>query len=105
MIAVGSDFRGLTVSAAASPMSSVPANDADDVTRTLQNPLKPLLKGPGSRQYVPPIYPLVGSPPMLITVASRLVMSVQELLVQSKPGISKPSLHKTDNGHNLDNGK
>lgn len=55
LMAVGSDFDGLCVSAAASPTSSVPANENAAVTRILQKPLNPLLNAPGSRQYRPPI--------------------------------------------------
>ena len=54
-IAVGRDFRGLAVSAAARPMSSVPVKEKADVTKTLQKPLKPFLKAPGLRQYWPPM--------------------------------------------------
>ncbi len=46
--AVGRVFRGLSVSAAQSPTSSVPANEKAAVTDTEQSPLNPLLKAPGS---------------------------------------------------------
>lgn len=72
LMAPGSDFRGLAVSAAARPISSVPVKEKAEVTRTLQNPLKPFLNAPGFAQYFPPIYPLSGSPPMLMTMARRL---------------------------------
>ena len=49
-MALGRDLRGLAVSAAASPMSSVPVKEKQDVTSTEQNPLKPLLNKPGSTQ-------------------------------------------------------
>lgn len=55
LIAVGSDFEGLCVSAAARPTSSVPEKEKDAVTRMLQKPLKPLWKAPGLSQYLPPI--------------------------------------------------
>jgi hypothetical protein len=49
-MALGSDLRGFAVSAAARPMSSVPVKEKAEVTRTVQKPLKPLLKAPGSFQ-------------------------------------------------------
>jgi hypothetical protein len=54
-MAAGRDLRGLAVSAAARPTSSVPAKAKAAVTKTLQTPLKPLLKAPGSDQYWPPM--------------------------------------------------
>ncbi len=75
LMAVGRDLRGLDVSAAARPMSSVPAKAKAAVTNTVQRPLKPLWNAPGSRQYCPPMYPLVGVPPMLIMMPKRLRLS------------------------------
>ncbi len=54
LTAVGNDLRGLAVSAAAKPTSSVPAKAKAAVTKMLHRPLKPLLNAPGSRQYRPP---------------------------------------------------
>lgn len=41
-------MRGFLVSAAARPTSSVPEKEKAAVMKTLQRPLKPLLKAPGS---------------------------------------------------------
>jgi hypothetical protein len=46
-MAVGRERRGLAVSAAARPTSSVPVKAKAAVTKTAQRPLKPLLKAPG----------------------------------------------------------
>ena len=43
-MALGISFLGSAASAAASPVSSVPLNANEAVTKTLQNPLKPLMK-------------------------------------------------------------
>ena len=50
LIAVGKDLRGLAVSAAARPTSSVPVKAKAAETKTEQRPLKPLWKAPGSVQ-------------------------------------------------------
>lgn len=55
LMAVGSDLRGLTASAAARPTSSVPVKASAAVTKTVQRPLKPLLKAPGLDQNLPPM--------------------------------------------------
>ena len=46
-MAVGSTFRGLSVSAAQRPTNSVPEKENAAVTKTEQRPLNPLLKAPG----------------------------------------------------------
>lgn len=45
LVAVGSVLRGLAVSAAARPTSSVPENANAAVTKTEQKPLKPSFEG------------------------------------------------------------
>jgi len=55
LMAVGRDLRGLAVSAAARPTSSVPPKAKAAVTKTLHSPLKPLWNAPGSFQYRPPM--------------------------------------------------
>ena len=50
LAAFGIDLRGLAASAAARPVSSVPPNEKDAVTKTEQKPLKPFAKAPGSCQ-------------------------------------------------------
>ncbi len=55
LMALGRDFRGLTASAAARPTSSVPVKAKAAVTKTVQKPLKPLLKAPGLYQNLQPI--------------------------------------------------
>ena len=47
LVARGIVFRGLAVSAAANPTSSVPENAKAAVTKTEQTPLKPFANGPG----------------------------------------------------------
>lgn len=74
LMAVGSVLRGLAVSAAASPTSSVPAKAKAALTKQEQRPLKPLLKAPGSCQYLPPMYDPPGPPPML-SMAPRMLSS------------------------------
>src|SRR5258708_2988359 len=68
-IAPGIVLRGLGVSEAARPTSSVPAKAKAAVTKTAQTPLKPLANAPGSYQYLAPTYwlyaPLAGPPPQL----------------------------------------
>jgi len=65
-------LRGLGVSEAARPTSSVPAKAKAAVTNTVQTPLKPLANAPGSLQYLPPMYslymPLLGPPPQMQTL-------------------------------------
>lgn len=73
-MAVGSDFLGAAVSAAARPTSSVPANAKAASVKTLHMPLKPLWKAPGSFQYSPPMYPRSGVPPQLRTMPSSLAI-------------------------------
>jgi len=54
LTALGMVFRGLGVSEAARPTSSVPANEKAAVTKTRQIPLKPDANAPGFCQYRPP---------------------------------------------------
>ncbi len=56
LTAEGMVLRGLGVSVAARPTSSVPANENAAVTNTAQTPLKPFANAPGSCQYRPPTY-------------------------------------------------
>ena len=70
--AVGKERRGLAVSAAARPTSSVPPKEKAAVTKTEQRPLKPLWKAPGSCQYLVPMYEPPGPPPMLRIMPRRL---------------------------------
>jgi len=69
LIALGIALRGLGVSEAARPMSSVPAKAKAAVTKTVQTPLNPLANAPGLSQYLAPMYslyaPLAGPPPQL----------------------------------------
>jgi hypothetical protein len=74
----------LAVSAAASPTNSVPIKENEEVTKTLQKPLKPLFVAPGFVQYCPPIYPLVGGPPILMTIPSSLKYSLVEGTISRK---------------------
>lgn len=80
-MALGRDFFGLAVSAAARPTNSVPIKENEDVTKTLQKPLNPLFVAPGLVQYCPPIYPLVGGPPILMTIPSSLRHSLVHEIV------------------------
>jgi hypothetical protein len=78
LIALGIVLRGLGVSDAARPTSSVPANANPAMTNTAQTPLKPLANAPGSYQYFAPTYwlyaPLAGPPPQLRMTAIKMKM-------------------------------
>lgn len=72
LTAAGMDLRGLGVSEAAKPTSSVPAKANAAVTKTEQTPLKPFEKAPGFCHMEPPMYvlylPLEGPPPQMQTL-------------------------------------
>ncbi|CAG8701648.1 14547_t:CDS:2, partial [Acaulospora colombiana] len=86
LIADGMVLRGFGVSDAASPTSSVPANENAAVTNTAQTPLNPLANAPGSCQYLPPTYseysPLAGPPPHTHTRAMKQNMMTTNSLRQ-----------------------
>src|SRR5271169_6834739 len=96
LMAVGSDFRGFSVSAAARPTSSVPAKAKAAVTNTLQRPLKPLWKAPGLRQYLPPMYVPFSPPPIFRTTPRMLDASVWEREA------AQEHLHISNDGDDLD---
>ncbi len=84
---------GLCVSAAARPTNSVPANAKAAVTSTLQKPLKPLLKAPGSRQYCPPMYPEPWPPAQLIMIPRMMnPITAATLMVEKKDSDSPNAL-------------
>lgn len=101
LIALGIVLRGLGVSEAARPTSSVPANAKAAVTKTAQTPLNPFANAPGSCQYFPPMYwlyaPLAGPPPQLRMTEMNMNMTTTKSLRQDDQNSSSayPSVPKT----------
>lgn len=72
LTAVGSDFLGLAVSAAAIPTNSVPEKAKAALTNTSHKPLNPWANAPGISQYLPPRYVPFG-PPAIFKIIPRML--------------------------------
>ena len=97
LIAVGNVLRGLAVSAAARPTSSVPAKAKAALTKTEQRPWKPFLKAPGLRQYCAPMYAPPGPPP-IFRITPRMLL---ESAVSDEIG-KNDFIHESHDRNDLD---
>lgn len=84
LTALGTDFRGLPVSAATRPQFSEPDIAKIHVGMIDKKPLKPFVNPPVEFQYRNPIGPPTGAPPAEITIMVIITTKIQPNLMLAK---------------------